>query len=220
MAAWMNNLLPPNATLLERNLAAVNSGLGDLPVPLRDLVRPDACPSDLLPWLAQALSVDSWDMDWSETQKRDTIKASIGVHRVKGTVGAVRRALASIGIGAQLQEWFNQIPAGDPYTYRLLLELDQVGVDQVALAKMNRVVDATKNLRSHLDSIHIAATSRAETSRAIVTSFGYEVTVKYGGPSDLSLVMEGIANGDAPTEAAVDALHTLLNTTMPTNNYW
>jgi phage tail P2-like protein len=216
----MSDLLPPNATLLERNLAAVNAVLGELPVPLRDLVRPDVCPSDLLPWLAQALSVDSWDMDWSETQKRDTIKASVGVHRVKGTIGAVRRALASLGIGAQLQEWFNQIPAGAPYTYRLLLEISQAGASQAQLAKMNQIVEASKNLRSHLDSIHINVTSPVGLQVSVVTGIGHDVRLKYSGPSDLYLVMEGAVNGQPETEQAVDSIHQLLHATMPNNNFW
>lgn len=216
----MSNLLPPNATVLERNLAAANSVLGDLPTPLRDLVRPDVCPSNLLPWLAQSLSVDSWDVDWSEIQKRETIKASVGVHRVKGTIGAVRRALASLGIGAQLQEWFNQIPAGAPYTYQLLLNISQVGVDQSALAKMMEVVVASKNLRSHLSAIRINVTSRSELISAGVSSIGHDIVVKHNGPANLYLQMEGAVNGDAPTEQAVDVLHAHLKTTLTGKNYW
>ena len=98
----MDNLLPPNATATERNLAAVNARLGDIPVPLRDLIRPADCPSKFLPFLAQQLSVDSWEVDWDEEQKRDTIMESLGIHRVKGTIGAVRRALSAIGIGCLL----------------------------------------------------------------------------------------------------------------------
>lgn len=216
----MSNLLPPNATLLERNLAATNAVLGDLSTPLRDLVQPDVCPSSLLPWLAQALSVDSWDTDWSEVQKRETIKASVGVHRVKGTIGAVRRALEALGIGAQLQEWFNQIPAGAPYTYQLLLHISQVGVDQTALAKMMDVVAASKNLRSHLSSIRINVTSRSELVSAGVSSVGHDIVVKYGGPATVHLLMEGAVNGDETTEQAVDVLHGILHTNMTRPNYW
>ena len=216
----MTNLLPPNATPLERNLATVNARLGELPVDLRDLLRPDTCPSALLPWLAQALSVDSWDMDWTETQKRDTIKASLAVHRVKGTIGAVRRALAALGIGVDLQEWFNQIPAGAPYTYRLLLHVTQVGIDKADVTKMLGVIAATKNLRSHLSSIRIDVTSRATASTAVVSSVGHNIVVKHDGPANLYLQMEGAVNGMAETEAAVDALRTMLNKTLPTPHYW
>ena len=34
------------------------------------------CPADVLPWLGWALSVDDWDQDWSEQQKRSAIAAS------------------------------------------------------------------------------------------------------------------------------------------------
>lgn len=215
----MDNLLPPNATTLERNLADVNARLGDVPTPLRDLMNADTCPAELLPWLAQAMSVDMWPADWSDEQKRATVKTSLPVHRVKGTIGAVRKALASLGIGAQLQEWFNQIPAGAPYTYRLLLDMSQVGVSQAQLQELLRVVAATKNLRSHLDSIRLSVTSRAVVSRAVVASVGHEVTVKFDG-KDVFLLMEGALNGMKATEEGVDLLNVHLNKTMPNNYYW
>lgn len=175
----MADLLPPNATQLERILAAANARLGDIPVDLRWLVRPDDCPLEFLPWLAQSLSVDSWDMNWSEAQKRDTIKASLGVHRVKGTIGAVRRALSALGIEARLQEWFNQIPQGKPYTYRLLLDIDQVGIDQLTMRRVIQVVDDTKNLRSHLDTIRLRAVSKVRRRVAAVTGTGHQVTLRF-----------------------------------------
>lgn len=211
----MADLLPPNATALERNLAAVNARLGDLPVPLRELMNPDTCPVDKLPWLASYMSVDSWNLDLSESQKRESIKSSISVHRVKGTIGAVRRALASLGFEARLQEWFNQTPAAAPYTYRLLLEVNQVGVDRKMLTQVAGMVEATKNLRSHLTDVALSVTSTGTVSVGAVACLGTETTVTYGGPSDFSLLFEGYKNGDAPTEEAAGALDKYLNQSLP-----
>ena len=211
----MADLLPPNATALERNVAAVNSVLGELPVPLRSLVNPDTCAVDQLPWLASYMSVDSWNLGLSETQRRQSIKSSISVHRVKGTIGAVKRALASLGFQARLQEWFNQTPAAAPFTYRLLLDVDQVGVDQKMLTQVAGMVEATKNLRSHLSDVALAVTSKGTVSVGAVACLGTETTVTYGGPSDFSLLFEGYKNGDAATEAAAIALDTYLNKTLP-----
>lgn len=216
----MDNLLPPNATATERNLATANARLGEIPVPLRSLLRPAECPSKFLPFLAQQLSVDSWEADWSEAQKRDTVMESLGIHRVKGTIGAVRRALSAIGIGVRLQEWFNQMPAGDPYTYQLLLNITQVGLNQDDLAKMLNVVAATKNLRSHLSEIRITATSRARAVSAGASSIGSDIVVKHAGPANLYLQMEGAVNGAAPTEQAVTSIHIHLNSRMTAENYW
>lgn len=212
----MADLLPPNATALERNVAAVNARLGELPVPLRALVDPDALPVDKLPWLASYMSVDSWNLDLSESQKRESIKSSISVHRVKGTIGAVRRALGSLGFDARLQEWFNQTPAADPYTYRLLLEVNQVGVDRKMLTQVAGMVESTKNLRSHLTDVVMTVTSKATISVGAVACVGSDITVKYGGPTDFSLLIEGYKNGNEQTESAAIALDQYLNQTLPT----
>ena len=66
----MNDLLPPSATKQERALALATSRVSDVPLPIRTLWNPDTCPLELLPWLAWALSVDTWDPNWSESIKR------------------------------------------------------------------------------------------------------------------------------------------------------
>lgn len=193
--------------------------LSDVPVLVRESWDPVACPPSLLPWLASAFSVDTWDTDWTEDQKRQTILDSVFVHRKKGTIGAVKRALASVGFGVQVQEWFNQVPAGEPFTFRLLLEADQVGIDEAALAKIMQVVNATKNLRSHLDKIVPQVKTRTGPVVAGAAGVGHEVVVGYGAP-DLYLLTEGASSGMAETGAAVDALHATIHTTMTTANYW
>lgn len=219
MAARVNNsLLPYNATAHEQALEAVTARVSDVPVVVRDVWNPETCPADLLPWLASAFSVDAWDASWSEAQKRQAIAESVFVHRHKGTIGAVRRALAALGFGAQVQEWFNQTPAGDPYTYRLLLEVDQVGIDQAALAKILQVVDATKNLRSHLSEIVPIVVSRAWPVMAAVAGMGCEIVVQCAVIPDFNLLLEGATNGVTPTEAAVDLLHVTVNQVLPTTN--
>ena len=100
----MDSLSPYNATAAERALDAAGTTAVSLPIPdgLRD---PWRVPAPFLPWLAWSLSVDEWDPKWSEDVKRSTIAASIGVHRRKGTVWAMRRALVAAGLGdAQIQE--------------------------------------------------------------------------------------------------------------------
>ncbi|GHG35580.1 phage tail protein I [Paracoccus aerius] len=100
----MDSLLPYNATDAERALEAAGTAAINLPMPegLRD---PWRVPAALLPWLAWSRSVDEWDPFWSEDAKRETIAASVEVHRRKGTVWAMRRALQAAGLGdAEIQE--------------------------------------------------------------------------------------------------------------------
>ena len=96
----MPSLLPPNATVLETATEeAMHQPISAIKVPVRDLWNPAKCPLTLLPWLAWALSVDEWDENWSESQKRGAIAESVGVHAIKGTLASVKRVLAAAGYG-------------------------------------------------------------------------------------------------------------------------
>jgi phage tail P2-like protein len=99
------SILPPNSTQTERALEqAFGAQKPDL-APVAQLMRPGLCPAPLLGWLAWAVSVDVWDPNWADEDKRSVIAGSVSVHRHKGTIGAVRRALVTAGYGtAQIVE--------------------------------------------------------------------------------------------------------------------
>lgn len=98
-------LLPPTATGIEVAIERAIERIGEIPVPNADLWNPMTCPAAMLPWLAWALSVDDWNTEWTESEKREAIAASIFIHRHKGTVVAVASALEAAGIsGARLYE--------------------------------------------------------------------------------------------------------------------
>ncbi|MFI0475794.1 phage tail protein I [Paracoccus jiaweipingae] len=93
-------LLPPNATDQTRALEVIMAEreIG-LERAIETLWNPWTCPERHLPWLAWALSVDEWDASWPVETKRAVIASSIEVHRKKGTVSLIRRALAAAGYG-------------------------------------------------------------------------------------------------------------------------
>jgi len=93
----MNSLLPNNATELERAAESLSSRISVLPVTIDTLWSPMSCPAEYLPWLAWAVSVDDWDTNWSEIQKRNAINESIYIHQTKGTIGSIKRALSALG---------------------------------------------------------------------------------------------------------------------------
>lgn len=171
----MSELLPPSATPQERALANTVAKVSTLPTPARDLWNPDTCPVELLPWLAWAFSLDDWDVTWTEAQQRTAVKASYSVHRYKGTIGSVKDALQALGLGVQVQEWFNQIPAGDPYTYKLLLEVNQYGVSLAQLETIQAVVENAKNLRSHMTTLDLTVASNATVYIGAVALSGNEI---------------------------------------------
>jgi phage tail P2-like protein len=183
-----DSLLPPNATELETAVAETVARLSDVPVPLRSLWDTDACPASLLPWLAWALSVDMWDSDWSEDRKRQVIRESIALHRKKGTVWAVDRALELAGLPVTVEEWFDH--AGDPGTFRLIADIGTAGFSATAISTARDVALRTKNVRSHLDAIviHAAKSGGLIQARAVgvVAPILTGITARYGGAGALA----------------------------------
>lgn len=155
----MSDLLPLNATDQER---AISNAIGrDVPVVVREVWNPDACPAALLPWLAWAFNVDTWDASWTEAQKRGVIKNSVAVHKQKGTIGALRTALDGLGYDVEVTEWFQKTPAGDPYTFRISMNVEQVSFPSGSvLDKIVDVAKSVKNLRSYLEGVDIRAITR------------------------------------------------------------
>lgn len=170
-----DRLLPPNATAQEQALEDATARLADLPPSVRSMWNADTCPAALLPWMAWAFSVDEWDAGWTDAQKRGAIKASLSVHKHKGTVGAVKESMAALGFEAELVEWFQTTPAGTPYTFGVTINVDQTGFSQAQIAKLIRTILATKNLRSHLTSVTPVVQSKAGPYVAAALSVGVEL---------------------------------------------
>ncbi len=147
----MNDLLPISATPQERDLSLSTARVADVSVPLRTLWDPATCPVDLLPWLAWTLSVETWDPNWSEGIKRAVVSASVETHRKKGTVGAVKQALATLGASCEIVEWWQKSPTGTPHTFDVNLVNNDNSLEMQA--NMAREIDRTKPLRSHYDII-------------------------------------------------------------------
>jgi len=87
--------LPNNATKFEKSL------IRDLSLwietNIRDVVDPDRCPVEFLPFLAVHESVDLWYNDWTEARKRQMIKdCKSGLAESKGTRDAAQRFLSYV----------------------------------------------------------------------------------------------------------------------------
>lgn len=146
----MNSLLPPNSTKFEVNFERSFSRISDIELNIRSFNDPLKAPAAVLPWLAWERSVDVWNKDWTEAQKRQVIKTSLYNHSIKGTVESLELALNSLGFPVIVQEWFNMVPTGKPYTFKLFIQTSQDSVSGADYKELFKVVRAYKNLRSHL----------------------------------------------------------------------
>lgn len=173
----IKSLLPHNSTAAERALEQVMAHTGDLPLDIRSIKNPDTCPAVLLPWLAWEYAITWWDESWTEAQKRSVIKSAAAVNKRRGTVGAVRRALAAVDYPCEVIEWYRDTPPADPYTFRV--EIHGKSISEATLAKLTSQVNDAKNARSLLSGISITEqviTGKAWTGGAL---FSYQsVTIK------------------------------------------
>jgi len=151
------DLLPPGSTVLERSLADASARLSDVPVPIRSLWDPATCPAGLLPFLAWGVSIDLWDSQWAETEKRAAIATAIEDQRRKGTPASLRRVIDRFDPLIEVVEWFEDRDTLDPHTFRLELPLradSAVDYDEALVAALLRDIAAVKPLRAHMFAVH------------------------------------------------------------------
>ncbi len=141
----MTSLLPPNASPLQRALEEGATAKA-LPVPIAVLTEPARMPAAFLPFIGWGLSVDDWDASWPLAVRRQIVARAIPIHRRKGTVAAVREAVASFGGSISIREWWEMDPPGEPGSFELMLAMGTVqgsaaGADYIdaAIRQVQRV---------------------------------------------------------------------------------
>lgn len=118
------NLLPPQATPFERALElAAAARLDTVDLPFATLKDPASCPVELLPFLAWEWGAQGWDADWSEAIKREAVADAIRLARIRGSRQCVEDVVARHDALAQLVEWFEAVPAGEPGTFDVIVPI-------------------------------------------------------------------------------------------------
>ena len=173
----MTSLLPPNAKQLEQLAAEALAQIERVPVPIRDLLNPDRCPVQLLPYLAWAFSVDRWDITWSEATKRQVIKGSYFIHSRKGTIGALRRVVEPLGYLIEIVEWFNTVPEGVPGTFALKVGVLDTGITEEMYQELERLIDDAKPVTRHLTGLAISLETNGHVDISVALYEGDEIDV-------------------------------------------
>lgn len=140
------SLLPTNTTPLERALeSATREVLAANDQPVRDIadaLNPLTCREELLPSLGEMLGVPLWNGAWPENNRREMVAASIPLRMKAGTAWAVKEALQTLGIAAELT---TKPDFAIEIAIWADLNRDQAEADLVSLAE--RVVDVLKPVR-------------------------------------------------------------------------
>ncbi len=152
-AGAFNVWLPPSASNFMRCAEAVGARITDIPVDLNTLWSPDTCPVHLLPYLAWAFSVDRWDRNWPEETKRQVIRDAWLIHRHKGTISALRRAIEPLGYLIRVSEWWEF--DGEPGTFKVDVGTLDSGVTEEMYLEMERLIADAKPASRHLIGLNI-----------------------------------------------------------------
>ncbi|HHI2207730.1 TPA: phage tail protein I [Klebsiella pneumoniae] len=190
-----STLLPPSSTAWMRSTEAATAKLSGITVAIRTLWTPTACPVDLLPYLAWALSVDRWDKDWPPERKIAVIQRSYWLHRRKGTRAAVRRVIEDMGFSATFAEWFD---VGDePGTFRLEIDLNDIGITEPMIYELERIIGDAKPVSRHISQLTLSASAYGTAYAGVVIADGEVITVYPPGYTpDESIYYDGVAHFD------------------------
>ncbi|MBD1582489.1 phage tail protein I [Pseudoalteromonas sp. S16_S37] len=202
------SLLAPNASKLEQahERATYFDDVKQIPDYVAKLWHPDTCPEKLLPWLAWSLSVDDWDEHWPVEAKRALIKNSVAIHKHKGTVGAVKRALKSLGVVIEFFEWFEDVDntalipvhSKEPNTFTFMTWANeqvytsqQVALSDALYKAINRVTNQTKPQRAHFNflvgaKLDLGITVATTSSGLQVRRINYDTLPVKAAPSEIT----------------------------------
>lgn len=124
----------------------------------------DTLGEDLIDCLAVQLHVDEYDDTATLSVKRQQVKESLLLHRLKGTKYAVQKAVSTAYQSAKVEEW----PAysGDPYHFRISGITAPIEGGAV-VNKLVRIVNAYKNTRSWLDYIEFIESTTTTTTKSV-----------------------------------------------------
>ncbi|EEW3909901.1 phage tail protein I [Escherichia coli] len=170
-----NSLLPPSASSFMRCAEAVGTRITDIPVDLNTLWSPDTCPAHLLPYLAWAFSVDRWDRNWPEETKRQVIRDAWLIHRHKGTISALRRAIEPLGYLIHVSEWWEF--GGEPGTFTIEVGTLDSGVTEGMYLEMERLIADARPVSRHMTGLNIIQEIKGGIFAAAATYDGEVITI-------------------------------------------
>ena len=111
----------------------------------------DKLTSIQLDHLAYSWDAGVWRDSWPLERKRSVIKNVIREKRKKGTLNAVKAAVASIGSRAVITEWWQKKPKGPPHTFEIEVDMPIGDFDIEAQEDVFGLIDDAKPVRSRYE---------------------------------------------------------------------
>ncbi|HBJ2622093.1 TPA: phage tail protein I [Clostridium botulinum] len=133
--------------------------------------------------LAWQFHVDFYDYTLSLETKKELVKNSIRLHKIKGTPVAVEEAATTVFGRTRLKEWFEY--GGEPYYFSLDIDITDRGASPSELKKLDTLINAYKNKRSWTDILNIYLSVKGKSYIGITTMQGEAMTVYPWSPKDI-----------------------------------
>lgn len=118
-------------------------------------IRLDSLTSEQLDHMAAAWDASVWRQSWPIQIKRNVLNNVILEKKKRGTLGAVKKAIETIGSYTSITEWWQETPKGTPHTFKVIASLNNYdGVLESDLQEdLFGLIDDAKPVRSHYDFI-------------------------------------------------------------------
>ena len=116
----------------------------------------DAVDASALPHLAWQFHItnnEGWQLATSDEQRRQLIKKSISLHKMKGKISGITYILKLLGFVVTCEKW-NEY-GGDPYHFKLSLTSGSHNYTDTIAAQISRIIDEYKRASNVLDSIEL-----------------------------------------------------------------
>ncbi len=132
-----------------------------------------------LAWGFNLNSLQLWDVATIDG-KRSLLVNIFAIRKKSGTKFAVRRIFDLMSVVGSVIEWFEE--SADPYTYRLRLFVDEVGITLAQLVQISELTHRFESTRSYLREYAVESDRSAPTVIYPATTIGRHVTIEFGGP--------------------------------------
>lgn len=139
------------AEALDSKLQAVSN---EVDIPLI-YFRLNELSSEQLDHIAYAWDASVWRESWTIEIKRNVLNNVIREKRKRGTLGAVKAAIETIGSVTDVKEWWQENPKGVPHTFKITARINHYpGVlDSELQEDLFALIDDAKPARSHYEFI-------------------------------------------------------------------
>lgn len=170
------HLLPANSTEFEKKAAIAFQDAVNNKILISELLNPDLCPSDFLDYLAWAFSVDYWQENWSDQEKRIAIKNSFIIHKKKGTLSALKKVVKLFGLDLKIKEWFEE-PVKEPGTFDLKVYIKNTGITEELYFEIERLIRDTKPVSRKLNNLFLSISTEGIVNINSSTVLGDVLTI-------------------------------------------